>query len=218
LSSEVCRQWRGPLAVRALGLADPAHAVGLDAHLDGCADCRSELDDLTAVADAVALADPERLGEVPVAPPLADRIVAEVSREAAYDRRKARRRLVLAVAAVLAVLALLATSLMAVSGNGDDGGTEPIRLAGGPGIAGTAELTSQAWGTEVALEVSGLEDGAVYWLWLSDEDGERSTAGTFSGTSGPTSFYLASALPLRDARRIWMTDEDDEVVLDAFLE
>lgn len=218
MSSDACRQWRGPLAVRALGLPDPVHDVGLDAHLDGCAACRAELDDLTAVAAAVELADPERLGEVPVAPPLADRIVAEVAREAAYDRRRGRRRLVLAVAAVVAVLALLATSLIAVIGDGDDGGTAPIELAGGPGIEGTAELTPRSWGTEVALEVSGLEDGEVYWLWLSDEDGERSIAGTFSGTSGPTSVDLASALPLREAQRIWMTDEDDEVVLDAFLE
>ena len=55
----------------------------------------------------------------------------------------------------------------------------------------------------------------VYWLWLTGDDGNRVAAGTFRGQPQDVQVTLTSALPLRDTRRIWVTDEDDAVVLDA---
>ena len=217
MTIDTCRQWRGSLAGRALGVRDPDHDIGLDAHLEGCADCRAELEDLRAVASAVLLADPERVGNAPVAPPLADRIVAQVANEASLSRRRRRRRIVLGTAAVVATVTLVAASLIAIVDPRDGDRARPVQLAGGSGVEGTAVLTERSWGTEVALEVSGLDRGEVYWLWLSDADGDRSVAGSFTGTGAPAQLDLASALPLRDARRIWMTDGDDSVVLDALI-
>ena len=48
--TEPCREWRGALGAAALGGLDPAEQIALRAHLDGCAVCRAELRDLTAVA------------------------------------------------------------------------------------------------------------------------------------------------------------------------
>ena len=51
--SDPCRDWRGALGAAALGGIDPAEEIGLRAHLDGCATCRAELRELTAVARAL---------------------------------------------------------------------------------------------------------------------------------------------------------------------
>ena len=51
--SDPCRDWRGALGAAALGEIDPAEEIGLRAHLDGCAACRAELRELTAVARAL---------------------------------------------------------------------------------------------------------------------------------------------------------------------
>jgi anti-sigma factor RsiW len=50
MTSDACREWRGAIAAEALGEIEPAEAIALQAHLDACAVCRSELDDLAVVA------------------------------------------------------------------------------------------------------------------------------------------------------------------------
>ncbi len=214
MSADQCRQWRGALAGRAMGLPDPASDPALDAHLDGCADCRADVQELRAVAAAAKLADPARLGTSPVAPPLADRIMAKIALEsAASARRRRRRRLGVAVSSAAAVTAVVVLGFGLI--DDDPAPVTRIELAGVAGVDGSAELTERAWGTEVTLEVSGLDEGEVYWLWLSDADDRRVTAGSLTGTGEPVRAVLSSGLSADDARRIWMTDDDDRVVLDA---
>ena len=50
--TEACRDRRGSLAVAAMGRLEPAEQAALDAHVDQCDACRSELRELTAVARA----------------------------------------------------------------------------------------------------------------------------------------------------------------------
>lgn len=207
--------WRGALAARALGTADDAGAAGaagavaLDAHLDGCADCRAELEELRSTAAAVSLADPDRVGSpAPADPALADRIVARVAHEAAVARRRRAGRVLVGVAAAAAVV--VAGVVAVVAGDSSPSGSR-IEFAEGS----SATLHERAWGTEVTLEAEGFDDGEVYWLWLTDASGDRVTAGTVLGTGRPLTATFASALPTDDAVRIWVTDEDDAVVLDA---
>ena len=84
-------------------------------------------------------------------------------------------------------------------------------------MSAAATLRSRAAGTEVAFHVSGLDRGDSYWLWLTGDDGNRIGAGTFRGTGTPTDLVMTAAIPLGDARRIWVTDEHDKVVLDQLL-
>ena len=203
-----CRQWRGALAARAMGFTDSASDVGLDAHIDACATCRTELDDLHTVALALGLADLERLHVGSAGPDLETRIVQRIAAESKAARRQRWFR---AAAGTAAAVLLLAAVVVDV-GRGDG---RQVVLAAGKGAQGSAALLDRPWGTEVRLEVTGLDAEEVYWMWLSDADGERVAAGTMRGTDGEATAALASALPLDEARRIWMTDEDGEVVLDA---
>jgi anti-sigma factor RsiW len=213
-----CQDRRADLAARALGHLEPEADAALDAHLDGCAACRAELAELRAIADAVALADPAELDPAPVDPHLGERVVARVAREAAAVRRRRRRRVAAAVTAAAAVVVAVAVAVGLVVDGPGSGGEAPVVELAGPGEAvGSARLVARAWGTEVVLEVSGLDDGDVYWVWLTDDDGERVGAGTLVGTGERAEAVLASAVPADAARRIWVTDEADRVVLDACL-
>jgi len=210
-----CPDWRGELAARALGVASAEADIALDAHLDGCRECRSELAELRASADALALADPDRLESPDAGPFLADQIVERVAAESAAVQHRRRRRLIAVAGAVAVAAALVVAVALGTGPRGDD--THAIELAGSDGVTGSAMLTERPWGTEITLEVDGLDEGHIYWLWLTDEEGERVVAGSLTGTADPAHAVLASALASADARRIWMTDEADRVVLDARL-
>ena len=102
-----------------------------------------------------------------------------------------------------------------VANLGDDTEATAVEFPATDGVSGRADLRGAATGTEVHLVASGLDADEVYWLWLTDEGGERVTAGTFRGGGDEVAVTLTGALPLADTVRIWVTDEADSTVLDA---
>lgn len=213
---EVCRDWREELAMRAIGRG--GDEPGFDAHLDGCPDCRAELAELRAVADALREVDVDRLGEPELASTaLRDRIMGAVGAEAAR-RRRSRRLLTLAAAVAVVVVATAGFLIAVTRGSEGRADAQEVALHGASGAYGEAALTSKGWGTEVTLTAEGLHEGEVYWLWLTGDDGDRIAAGTFSGTGSEIKAVLASAIELDQCRRVWITDSADAVVLDGFLE
>ena len=64
-----CRDWRELLGVYALGQLEGDERSGLEAHLEGCAQCREELALLEPVARMLPHADPERFESAPQPPP-----------------------------------------------------------------------------------------------------------------------------------------------------
>jgi hypothetical protein len=217
MAGEACRDWRGALGAAALGAVDSDDDVALQAHLDGCADCRAELDELRAVAAALPLADLAHVERATGQPPaaLGASVVGAVAGARASARRRRARRAVAAAAAVAA----LAGGVVAVGGalvdDGDDAGV--VVALGGEGAPARAELRTVDSGTVVRFESRGLRPGGWYWLWVTDETGRRLPAGTFRGTREGVEVTLTAALPLDETRRVWVTDEDDEVVLDGLL-
>jgi Anti-sigma-K factor rskA/Putative zinc-finger len=201
----------------ALGGADPAEELALRAHLDGCAECRAELRELTSVAAALPLADPAHIvGGLPQPPPaLAKRVLGRVAAERTARRVRTRRRLVGAGAGVAALAAAIVALLLLVPGSAPSG--THVVFASKSGVSAAATLRPRASGTEVAFHVSGLHDGEYYWLWLTGDDHERIAAGTFRGTPGTSDLVMNAGLPLSEARRIWVTDEHNRVVLDQLL-
>ena len=86
--TDACRDWRNEIAATAAGRPDPVRATGLAAHLEGCPHCREELAELTPVAQALHLVDPDRLADPPAPPEGLGRSV--VSAVAAVRRSEAR--------------------------------------------------------------------------------------------------------------------------------
>jgi len=214
MTSDACRELRATLGAVALGNADPAETLALRAHLDGCAECRTELRELTSVAAALPLADPARVtGGLPQPPAaLAEQVLGRVAAERFARRRRTRYRVVRFVAAAAAVAAALVALVVLVPSHSSSG--THVEFASKSGVTATATLHPRAAGTEVAFHVAGLHEGEYYWLWLTGNDHDRVGAGTFRGTAGPADLVMTAALPLDEANRIWVTDEQNQIVLD----
>ncbi len=116
----------------------------------------------------------------------------------------------LAAAAVFAVILSIVAVTFDSSG---DSTAQHVAFTQAPaGVAASADLTAAEWGTQIQLQVAGLDgDGDIYWLWLSTDDGSRVAAGTFSGDG---TMRMSAALPLDKAAHVWVTDKSDAVVLD----
>jgi hypothetical protein len=215
MTSDACRELRPALGAVALGNADDAERLALLAHLDGCPECRAELRELTSVADALPLADPALVDGALTQPPgaLGERVLGRVAAERFTRRTRRRRRIgVVATAATAIAAAIVAFAL--VVPNSSPAGTHVQLTAKEPGVRGEATLKADDAGTDVVFHVAGLHQGEYYWLWLTGDDGDRVGAGTFQGTADASDLLMTAALPLRDTRRIWVTDEHDKVVLD----
>jgi hypothetical protein len=212
--SDACREWRGEIAALALGRLTPDERARVLAHADACADCRDELTELEQLSRAMADADATRLDHEPAPPPeLRERILAQLRAERADVRRASRRRtrrLLAAAAAIVVVLAGVGIAVQRSDGNED---RIPFDMALDEGH-GEFALHRTATGTSITVSYEGLDDGEVYWLWLTDATGRRVGAGTFLGTSHEASMTMQAALPIERVVRVWVTDKDDATVLD----
>lgn len=162
-----------------MGTLDPHEERKVEGHLQGCASCREEAQELRLAH--VRLAD---LAYGIVAPPenLEARVVAGM------PPREATRRVRSWFAAVAAVLCVLAV-IVALDLLGDQAraaaNLSPTGLA--PDAGGEVKIRGTGENTELRLEAWGLppcRSEQYYELWLVEGD-ERVSAGTFTvGESG----------------------------------
>jgi anti-sigma factor ChrR (cupin superfamily) len=212
--SDACREWRGEIAALAIGRLTPDERARVVAHADSCAECRSELAELEQLSRAMTHADASRLDHEPAPPPeLRERILTQLRAERADARRATRRHTRRVLAAAAAILVILAGIGVAVQQSAGDGDRIAFEIAVDDS-RGDFELHRSATGTSISFRHEGLHDGAVYWLWLTDASGKRVGAGTFLGTRGEATMTKQAALAIDQVVRVWVTDEDDVIVLD----
>jgi hypothetical protein len=200
--ADACRDQQGRLAMAAIGRLDEAEAAALAAHLEGCAACRAEAAELQPVADALGEADPGRAGAGPDQRPQPSPVLrqAVLSRLALDSARRRRRRMAGLVGVAAAVVAGIVAAVLVVGvlTRSDGPVGEEVALTGPPGgsATATAVLVPKGWGTAISLEVSGLEPGRVYNVWLRAPGGGRVGAGSFLAvrTTGAMNMDTASAL------------------------
>jgi anti-sigma factor RsiW len=195
------------LAAYALGALPDAEAMRVRHHLDGCRECRTELEWLTRAVDAL----PASVPQVDPPPELRARVMEIVEAEAAVlqsagpaaerpvpERDRARRpregrrgplrwimtgalRPALAVAAAGVVAAVL---VVTTSG----GGARTIRAQiAGPALAAHASASLRVTGSRATLVVEGLPVPAanhVDELWVQRGSAAPEPAGTFVVRSG----------------------------------
>lgn len=185
-----CEQWRGDLALYALGQLPPDELVGLEAHLSSCAGCRSELVELEAtrdlldyVHDVESLVGPE--GPAVLAVPL---------RAPARARRRPRvLASAFAVAASLVIVALVAVALR----SSPAGAERSLILHGAHGAHGVVQLRPEPWGTSLVFSETGLAPGRTYRVAMRASYGSWWTAGTYYASSRSTSkVIMACAVAL----------------------
>src|SRR5215475_13842661 len=133
MTADHSREWGESLGAYALGHLSDDERAGLEAHLEGCPECRAELESLTAVARLLPLADPEQLGTPPVLPRgLGDRVMSSISGE---RRRTKRRRFQFGFALSGATAAVAAAAILAIfilPGGGEEAPSQDVTFASLP--------------------------------------------------------------------------------------
>ena len=217
------RRHRELLGAYALGLLDDAEAAELGRHLEGCEACRAEASELRAVAALL----PEAEHGVATDPPpyLEDRVVDAVLPGARRARRERGGRGWAIGGLAAAAIVLVAVGLSLFSGGAFEGPPglgeeEPIAFSGAPeGVSTEAAVVAHTWGTEVLLQIEGLEAGEVYAVRVGRSGGGSAPAGTFVGTGAePVECALNGAVLRQDVRAVFVMDDSGEVVLRSELE
>jgi hypothetical protein len=176
-------RWSDAAAAFLLGAMPEDEKREFVEHLEGCEECRRELDELLPAAEALPMASAQ------VLPPsaLKDRIMADVEREAsllaqtgpAADRPPKRQRNWFAgwrlapVAAALLIAGVLAGVALDRSA---DGGTQTYQATVDDTRAPGASAELQLEDDEARLVASGLPappNGRVYQVWVLREGAER---------------------------------------------
>ena len=199
-----CERWRGDLAMAAVGRLDGSELGALSAHLDGCPSCRSELAELEATTNSLALADPARVEPRPAAVPRRE------SGARPPARRLPRARWALGGAGLVAVAA---ATLFWLSGASSSPIT--VSLHGSQGARATAVLSAERYGTEVSLLVTGQAPGAVYHVSMESRSGTWWQAGSYRATRGTAHVQLTCGVASNQVDQIWIENSSGEVVLQA---
>jgi Putative zinc-finger len=204
MKTERCREWRESLGAYALGQLPEEEGAALAAHLEGCAECRAELESLAGVARLLPMADPEHFGTAPAPPPsLADQVVATIRAERRSQRRR-RLRLGLAFSGVTAAVAAAVLALFVLPEGSSPGPEQHVSFASLPqGLHIGATLEPHAYGTEIHMYVKGAPSGTLCRVFLRGPNGARLPAGSFRYRWGDDSdAVLSAALDLSHMRAI----------------
>lgn len=203
-----CREWREQLGAYVLGQLGEEQSVALEAHLEGCADCRAEAASLEQVAVMLPHADPVLFTEPTPQPPpeLGRRIAATIEAERGAARHRQRRRRLfggIALGGMATGLAALALALFVVGG----GSGEPVQhvkfTVVPKGVNVYATLEPHAYGTEIHMYVQGIRSGTLCRVSLRGPGGVSYDAGTFRYRWGNDSeAVLSSALDLSQTRAV----------------
>lgn len=205
MKSENCREWRESFGAYALGQLPEGERNGLEAHLEGCAECRAEADSLLGVARLLPHADPERFGPAPVPPAaLAKRIVTTIGAEKRARKQRRRLRLGLGFGGGAAIATAAVLAIFVLSENPGGGPEQHVAFRSLPqGVTISATLEPQAFGTEVRMYVKGIRSGTLCRVYMRGAGGSSISAGSFRYRWGAdTSAVLTAALDLSRARAL----------------
>ena len=211
------RHWREMLGTFVLGRLEEGERVALQAHLDGCAECRAEVEELWPVAGALAEASPEHVGDAEAPPPgLIGGILVQVGRERQLRKRRQRRcrvgrSILAAVAATFVAIGFFALPPLISPGPPFERVAFSETAAG---VDADANLVAHTSGTETKLVASGLRDGQTYKVALVGGDGTLVPSGAFIGTGeSPVECNLNAPLLREDVAGLEVRSANGDLML-----
>lgn len=218
MNADEHRALRELLGAFVLGRLSSAEIIAVQAHLDGCPDCRAELAEIAPLAAALRDVDPDRVISAAEPPAeLGDRILGSV-REG--NRARRRRTLLQRAGSGLVAAAVLVGVFFIGLSRAPVPSTPPVVpltvVVNVAGVSADAGLVKHTWGTELKLQASGLTAGGAYTVTFLRADGTSVSGGTFLGTGeNPLNCSLNAALPLDETTEVLVNDAAGAVVLDA---
>lgn len=219
MNDESHRLLRESLGAYVSGHLDALEEAELSDHVDGCAACQAELEQLRPVVAALSAVGrlPDAEEELPLAV-LTRRVEAALSEEGRRRRRLRRTRLGVALTAAAAVVVLAFVAVTQLTGPAAPPvAVEQVRVEvpSAPGeVTASAGLTAHTWGVEVVLTATGFTAAETFQVDIVDVEGTRSTAGAFVGTGENEMVCNLNSGVLRpDASGFEVTDDKGAVVL-----
>jgi anti-sigma-K factor RskA len=212
-------RWEDASGAYLLGALPDDEAVAFAAHLEVCAACRAEIEELRPAASAL----PASVLPMPVPAAVGERVMAEVRREAQLlaaagagaDRvpePRARRKWwrwpvpALAVAALLLGLAVGLGATGVIGGNNE---TTVAMIASGPAKGAHAHLDMNGRPTLVADHLPRPGAGRVYQVWLKPRGGDpQPTTSLFVPRAGGEA-TVAVPKHAEDMEAVMVTAEPD---------
>jgi hypothetical protein len=193
------------LGAYVLGVLDRDEQAAVQTHLDGCAPCRREVDDLRQMEAALGEIPPEAFLEGP--PPDGDLLLQRTLREVRRTGRREARRIRVFVIAAAVVAVVVALGAGAVIGRGTAPATQAAKASSPPG-ARTGSATNAATGVSmnatvraaagwvrVSATVTGVAAGEQCRLFVVARDGSREPAGSWlASPSGSTTLDGAALM------------------------
>jgi hypothetical protein len=226
-----CREIKQALGVYVLGAIDPAERALVEEHLSSCQECREELASLAGlpamlrkvpVVEAERLAAPEQDPEL-AGVPSAELLTSLIARTTNV-RRMHRWRTVAAAAAVAIVAlgggAFAANELQHSGAPAPPGNAQTVawqQTSGSGPVAGahlTVRYRHESGGTQMWVNVTGLQPGSVCEFQVTDATGGKSMAGSWI-TWHDTSWYPASTWLGEKELRSFQVTVDGKVVATA---
>lgn len=236
MKDDNCADCRELLGAHALGGLREPELGRILGHLERCEACRREHEKLRAVVGALGETAPVPDESPP--PELEERVVSGVlgagygtagstSADDTSGVRRSRsgpagwRRGLIGLGVAAAAVIFVVVGVFAfdsLTGGPEEyglGDEEPITFVETPAsVAADGTVIAHTWGTELVLEVEGLQSGEVYTATLESADGSPVPAGTFVGVEGvKIDCQLNGAVLREDTRSVSITDESGERVL-----
>jgi|HubBroStandDraft_4_1064222.scaffolds.fasta_scaffold466795_1 anti-sigma factor RsiW len=216
-----CREIRQALGVYVLGAIDPAERAQVDEHLATCQECREELASmagLPAMLRKVPIVEAERLAAAEQDPELAgvpstEMLTSLIARTA--NVRRIHRWRTLATAAAVAVVALgggaaVASALQSSPPQHPGPGQTAAwrQTTGGGPVAGAhliVRYRHEPWGTQMEVNVTGLQPGSVCQFQVTDATGGTSVVGSWMVWQGASWYPASTWLGEKDLRSFQVT-------------
>ncbi len=216
VNSESCETWRELMAMRLFGDLTPKELTGLDAHLEGCLDCREVARELGETAAMLQFVDRSAVEPTAhVSPELSERVLGDLRRAGERERRRRRTGAVSFCLAGAAAAALVLVFVL--SGGGPAVTSRTMALRGASSVTAKALLVDEPWGTSLTLSERGLPGGGVYTVSMKTAKGAWWTAGTYRSVSGTTvNATMSCAVSLQHITGLRVENAQGQTVLTSF--
>ena len=197
MRTEDCRPWREDIGSFVLGHLDDPRERAVRVHLEICADCRSEVD---------------QLGRVAALLPAVDRRIAQARLVLHRPRRRTVRVIATATVVMIVMCAGLVVGLLRHATSSD----RLAFLAATPGAHAAGSASSRPWGMRIEIRATGLTPQATYRVWCERGDGVVEPAGRFQASPrGTTDVVLTTAVRYSTWKSVFVERADGRTVLRA---
>ncbi len=207
-SHEQYREWS---AAYVLGALDAEDRSIFESHLGECERCRDEVASFAPIPGLMGRVELDDL-DLPEVP---ERVVAAATADAGIElatlEHSRRRWRILSVAAV-SVLFIVGLFGVATLASNDDVSPREFAYANDSEVFGSIDAVERSWGTEVRVDLEGLPERDIYFLWAVTEDGEAAQVASWTATEdGRAVFEGTTAVEVNDLKwlRITSGDTDD---------